>query len=211
MSKTAILKTSKTKQELKLKAQRNIFGQLLILSEENNLDLQKVMEYPLGPVPWSLATADGMPIKTDKSALMTKLEEEAAYKHPKKESEHVHVIDGNALFHSLTQIPETFGEVAEQLFKSLPKVKRVHFLTDNYHDVSIKLTERQRRGESHAVSLSGPSMRTPKKDNWKEFLKNPDNKKQFIPFILTEWEKDDYAKKCTIEKFILHVTICAFF
>ena len=63
------------------------------------------MEYPLGPVPWSLATADGMPIKMDKAALMTKLEEESSYKYPEKERDHVHVIDGNALFHNLTQIP----------------------------------------------------------------------------------------------------------
>ena len=69
----------------------------------------------------------------------------------------------------------------------------MHFLTDNYHDVSIKSSERMRRGESLEVSLAGPSMRCPKKDEWKEFLKNPDNKKQLIRFILTEWEKDDYA------------------
>ena len=41
---------------MKLTAQRNVFGQLLLLSQENNLDLQKVMEYPLGPVPWALGT-----------------------------------------------------------------------------------------------------------------------------------------------------------
>ena len=178
---------------LKLKAQRNIFGQLLMLSQENNLDLQKVMEFPLGPVPWSLATADGMPIKTDKSALMTKLEDKTAYIQPKKERDHVHVIDGNALFHSLTQIPDTIGEVAEHIFNCLPKVKRVHFVTDNYDDVSIKSTERLRRGESQEVSLAGPSMKTPK--DWKEFLRNEENKKQLIRFILTEWEKDQYSQK----------------
>ena len=83
LSKTTSLKTSQ-KQELKLKAQRNVFGQLLMLSEKHHLDLQKVIEYPLGPVPWSLATADGMPIKMDKAALMTKLEEESSYKYPEK-------------------------------------------------------------------------------------------------------------------------------
>ena len=190
LSKTVLLKTSK-KQEVKITAQRNIFSQLLILSQDNNIDLQKVMEYPLGPVPWSLATADGMPIKTDKAALMHKLEEEDSYKAPDKESNHIHIIDGNALFHSLSQIPETFGEVAQKIFNSLPKVKRVHFLTDNYKDVSIKSAERLRRGDSHQYTIAGPSMTTPKV--WKQFLKNEDNKKQLIQFLLTEWQKDTYA------------------
>ena len=197
LSKTTSLKTSQ-KQELKLKAQRNVFGQLLMLSEKHHLDLQKVMEYPLGPVPWSLATADGMPIKTDKAALMTKLEEESSYKYPEKERDHVHVIDGNALFHNLTQIPDTFGELAKDIFKRLPKGKRLHFLTDNYHDMSIKASERLKRGESNALLLAGPSMKTPKKekhkDGWKEFLRNDKNKKQFIQFLLSEWEKDEYAE-----------------
>ena len=57
------------------------------------------MEYSLGPVPWSLATADGMPIKS---------------KAPDKDRQHTQIIDGNALFHSLSQIPEAFGEIAKK-------------------------------------------------------------------------------------------------
>ena len=49
-------------------------------SQENNLDIQKVMEYPLGPVPWALGTADGMPIKTDKAVLMPNLEDASSQK-----------------------------------------------------------------------------------------------------------------------------------
>ena len=192
LSKKVFMKTSK-KQEVKLTAQRNIFGQLLVLSQENNIDLQKVLEYPLGPVPWSLATADGMPIKTDKAVLMHNLEKEASYSYiaPDKDRDHIHIIDGNALFHTLSQIPETFGEVAHKIFTSLPKVEKLHFLTDNYNDVSIKSIERMRRGDSYQHTIAGPSMTTPK--IWKEFLKNEDNKKELIQFIFTEWQKDTYA------------------
>ena len=65
-------------------------------------------------MPWSLATADGMPIKTDKSALMHRLEDGASSKAPDKDRQHTQIIDGNALFHSLSQIPETFGEFAQK-------------------------------------------------------------------------------------------------
>ena len=66
---------------MKLTAQRNVFGHLLLLSQENNLiDLQKVMEYPRGPVPWALGTDDGMPIKTDKAVLMHNFEDASSHK-----------------------------------------------------------------------------------------------------------------------------------
>ena len=56
-----------------------------------------------------------------------------------------YIIDGNAVFHSLNKVPETFGEVAKTVFASLPQVSKVHFLTDNYKNDSIKSI---RRGNS---------------------------------------------------------------
>ena len=55
---------------VQIKTERNIFGQLVLLSVENNIDLQVTLSYPLGLVPFSLAYADGMPSKTDKAKLM---------------------------------------------------------------------------------------------------------------------------------------------
>ena len=57
-----------------IKAERNIFRQLVLLSVQNDIDLQVTLSYPLGPVPWSIATANGMPIKTDKANLLHYLE-----------------------------------------------------------------------------------------------------------------------------------------
>ncbi|GFR97965.1 hypothetical protein ElyMa_002758800 [Elysia marginata] len=63
----------KDKNVVKVKAQRNLFGQLLVLSQEHNIDLQKVLQYPLTPTPWSLATPDGLLLKTNKATLLHKL------------------------------------------------------------------------------------------------------------------------------------------
>ena len=41
---------------------KKCFWTTTFVTQENNIDLLNVMAYPLGPVPWSLATADGMPI-----------------------------------------------------------------------------------------------------------------------------------------------------
>jgi hypothetical protein len=45
-----------------------------MLSEENDIILEKTLTYPLGPVPWALATADDLQTKTDKAKLMDDLE-----------------------------------------------------------------------------------------------------------------------------------------
>ena len=67
--------TSSSKKRTELVAKRNVFGQLILLAMKHELCMEKVMSYPLGPVPWSLATADGAPVKTDKAKLLHKLEE----------------------------------------------------------------------------------------------------------------------------------------
>ena len=71
----------------RIKAKRNIVGQLVLLSVQNDINLQVTLSYPLGPVPWSLATADGMPIKTDKAKLLHYLESsvEALLLRPKED------------------------------------------------------------------------------------------------------------------------------
>ena len=71
IKKTSII-CSKNKKELKIIAQRNVYGQLLMTSQEHSIDLEKLFSYPLGPVPWSLATGDGRPEKTDKAVLLHK-------------------------------------------------------------------------------------------------------------------------------------------
>ena len=59
------------------------------------------LSYPLGLVRFSLATADGMPSKTEKAKLMLVMEAgtEPANKPP--ENETVYVYDGNAILQAL--------------------------------------------------------------------------------------------------------------
>lgn len=50
---------------LQFKAERKPFlGQLVLFSVEHNIDLQVTFSYPLGPVPFSLATAEIIPVDT---------------------------------------------------------------------------------------------------------------------------------------------------
>jgi hypothetical protein len=69
--------------------------------------------YLLSPVRWSLATADGSLMNTNKAQLIHMLEEklsqdryEGKYKIP---DDSTIIIDGNALFQSLIHRPDTVG------------------------------------------------------------------------------------------------------
>lgn len=59
--------------------QSNIFGKIALIQQIRPLNLGEVFCYPLGLVPWSLATNNGELIKTSKSALMNQLEKLTAY------------------------------------------------------------------------------------------------------------------------------------
>ena len=59
---------------------------------------------------------DGFPVKTDKAKLMHQLEDDAALvHHPCLDDLGAYVVDGNALLHALTALPQTFVELSESV------------------------------------------------------------------------------------------------
>ena len=101
-----------------VKAQRNIFGQLLMLTMKRNIDLQKVISFPLSPVPFALGTPDGLPMKTDKSVLLHMMDDSTCWAERNKEHydnlNKCVIIDGNALLHALSPNCETFGNLSKK-------------------------------------------------------------------------------------------------
>ena len=140
-----------------------------------------------------MATADGTLVKTDKAALMHHLELLAEPIQNVTFETAIYVIDGNAQFQAFTNLPTNFEELAFNLFISLPKTQVIHFVTDTYKDQSIKHAERTRRGDSQAVKIGGPKTKLPR--DFKSFLLNSDNKRQFIRFILSQWTTQRYASR----------------
>ena len=129
-----------------VRAERNLLGQLIILSQSHNVSFEKLFKYSLYPIALSLATADGMLAKTHKAQLLHVLESECQQEAASIDFEKsVFVIDGNALIRAITNLPKMFGELSEIIFKVLPKADTVHFVTDSYHMNSIKTIEQSRR------------------------------------------------------------------
>ena len=60
-----------------------------------------------------------------------------------------------------------------------------------YSKVSIKSSERKRRGTGTRKIISGG--RTKKPTEWSSFLKNEENKEQLVAFLKKTWATERYA------------------
>ena len=61
-------------QNVVLKADRNLFSQMILVAESRSVNMKDVLAHPLGPLPCALANADGSIGKTNKAALARELE-----------------------------------------------------------------------------------------------------------------------------------------
>jgi hypothetical protein len=66
-SSQAVEKSLKSSQQktVMVRPERNLLGQLLLFLQSNNISLQKLFQYSLSPIPWSIATGDGCLAKTN--------------------------------------------------------------------------------------------------------------------------------------------------
>ena len=93
--------------------QGNVFLQLLMkIREEGTITVNEFMTYPLSPVPYSLATADGYFSKTNKAKglqfLIRDIENDVLPPYDKT----LTIEDGNALFHYMHELQITLGASA---------------------------------------------------------------------------------------------------
>ena len=133
-----------------LKADKNLFGMMAVISHSRNLDMKEVLSHPLGSIPWSLATADGTLRKTNKAVLSNNLEKESTPSEEIPENSSC-IIDAMSLVQKIKGKQKTFKEVAETLFRKAMSEKvscnRVDLVFDVYEEKSIKNAERRNRGD----------------------------------------------------------------
>ena len=97
----------------------------------------------------------------------------------------LHIQDGNALFHALTNLPPTFGGICLKVLDQMVATSNFIFSTDSYHTDSIKAQERLHRGFSQQYTIEGPATRKP--SDFKLFLANEANKTQLCQLLLRVW------------------------
>ena len=72
MCKKKVVKLSE--KEIILKADRSLFGRIIVMAQERSLQMKDILSHPLGPLPWALSTPDGLLRKTNKATLATTLQ-----------------------------------------------------------------------------------------------------------------------------------------
>jgi len=173
--------------DVMIKADRNLFARLLIAEKKRSMDLREMFEYSLGPVPWSLISADGSLCKTDKSKLLESLTKEIEPVEDVSPTSAI-IIDGMAVLQSLKQVPETFQKLSLDVFHhAVPRTslaaRRIDFVTDRYPEISIMHLEKRKRANEGVVrvKITGIAQRCPRQ--WKKYLSSGDNKSELSRFL----------------------------
>ena len=98
-----------------LRADRSLFARMVVIAQTHRLNMPEVLCYELGPLPWSLAPADGCPAKTAKSKLVHLLEEGTEPAEDVTPDAAV-MVDAMAVLQALVKPAATLGGLAEQVF-----------------------------------------------------------------------------------------------
>ena len=146
-TKSVKIKLSQNK-VIELKHQGNIAFQLLVMSQNTSLPLNEVMAYQLTPIPYSLGTPDGFLNKNNKALGLKTLTNDMDDSMQPPQDKTLMIVDGNALYHSLVEVPDTLKGVCEKIFSLIPGSSDVIFSTDMYEPESIKSSERKKERKS---------------------------------------------------------------
>uniref|UniRef100_A0A0L8HMW3 Uncharacterized protein n=1 Tax=Octopus bimaculoides TaxID=37653 RepID=A0A0L8HMW3_OCTBM len=134
--------------------------------EDKGLQHRDVRPCEIATIPCITGLAVGFLAKTDKSKDFKHVLKKCADAQLPDPRENFIIEDGNAVFHCLHEIPQTFGEISRKVLRSPLHLLPVIFSTDMYKENSVKGVEQNRR-------------------DWKVFLANDENKTQFIQLLLT--------------------------
>lgn len=174
-----------------VKFQRDLFGRMLGISMDYNVDISKILSYPITDVPLSMCHLNGTICKTDKSALMKCLEKEVQHQPPTTID--VVIIDGFFLLHTMKNVPNKFGAISKKMLQMVTKFEapRIDVIFDQYLTPSIKDYEHSQRLESAQLSytITGPDQTCPS-DFTKE-LKNSNFKQALVDFFILHWASDE--------------------
>ena len=151
------------------------------------------MKYTLLPVPPSLGTQDGFFSKTNKATFLHHLLEDVNREDLTYPKDALFIQDGMALFHILSDLPPTCGDICLQVLDQMVAKRHFLFSTDSYHPQSIKAQERLWRSISEKIILAGPATRKP--FDFKTFLANDDNKTQLCQLMLRVWSSQSAASR----------------
>lgn len=166
---------------------------MVVIAQHQQMNMHEVLKYPLGPLPWSLATPDGTPTQTAKATLLHILEEKAEPVEDVPASS-VWILDGMVILHSLKVVRRTFRDLASYVFQlmksnSSRERTRTDLIMDQYPEVSIKNLEREKRGTGGTIQITIQDGNQKCPTQWKKFMRDGRNKTNVANFLAKEWQQ----------------------
>lgn len=180
-----------------LKANRNLFGQMILAAENRKLQMSDVLTHPLGPLPWALASSDGSIRKTNKAILARELERNAPPAEVIPEPSAT-IIDGMSLVQKLKGNDATFSQLAGTAMSRTvhegAKSWRIDIFFDVYKETSIKDAERVNRNAGTGIHFKNiqPGHNI---QQWRKLLGSSSNKASLIKFLVEEWKAPQHREK----------------
>lgn len=224
IKKNKILNFSKNyaKKNIKLKdkvtevqMQRDLFGRMLGISMTNETDIERLLSYPLTPVPLSMCHLDGTACKTAKSALGKCLKNvcDNNNRAPVVPPD-VIIIDGFYMLHTFSKLGSTYAHLSKHIISTAtlnnPHAKEYHFIFDQYKSPSIKDFERSLRSaeltQARPFVITGNMHVT--SSTFAKDLKNPKFKKALVTFLINHWGEHEMYAFFKNKKFILSYDLC---
>ncbi len=139
-----------------LKADRTLFGRIIVMAQGRSLKMEDILSHPLGPLPWALSTSDGLLRKTNKASLATHLQKGMAVAEEHLEN-CASIVDGMNLVQRVKGDQATFGDIASSILlmalREGSQDRRIDIVFDTYQENSIKNSERSVRGEETGHQL----------------------------------------------------------
>lgn len=189
-----------------VKIQRDLFGRMLGISIDYNVDISKILSFPITSMPLSLCHFDGTICKTDKSALLKCLEKEIKEHEPPRCID-VLIIDGFFLLHTMKDVPKTFGNISKKMLKMVTQLHalRIDVIFDQYFTPSIKDYERSQRLESTQLEYTITGADQVRPNDFMKELKNSNFKLALVDFFILHWATDEMAP--FIGNKIIHINL----
>lgn len=204
-------KVTVCRKEMELRMQRDLFGQLLLISLKKELDVDKILAYPLTPVPLTLCHLDDSICKTPKSALMTLLEKrvnsETIYTDPQCTNDMI--FDGYFILNLLKDVPLTFENISKKVLQMIcaSRATIIVIAFDRYIFPSIKDTEHKLRAMVQAnYRIDGPDQ--VRKQEFSVELKNSNFKKAIVQFFVEDWKADKMAPFINNRTIYVNADVC---
>jgi len=131
--------------QVDLKADRNLFGHMILVAQSRNLNISDVLTNPMGPLPWTLVNGDGSLWRTNKAALARELEKNVSPAEVIPQPSAT-IIDGMSLVQKMKGNDQTFSQLAESVMLMVlhegTQSQRSDVVFDVYKETSIKDAER---------------------------------------------------------------------